>query len=192
MCTGVPFTSLSKGAQKDEHVSHGHTTSFMWKLYPPEGHDCNMQILGRLADRLEYLHAHGYVHRDLKPSTVLWLHQTRRWTLASLAGAARTAEPAAPAFTLGYTAPEVVMQLHKGATTVVPQPAQDVWALGVIAVEMLTGSPAFDLRSQTRTEVRASATVTAFKLLFLLKFAGSVWQNIFFPVLLGPCHESPT
>lgn len=113
-----------------------------------------MQILARLAERLEYLHAHGYVHRDLKPSTVMWLQHTGRWTLTGLATAARTAEPTSPAFTLCYTAPEVVEELQKGATMVTPQPAQDAWSLGVIAVELLCGAPAFDLAKYSLAQVR--------------------------------------
>lgn len=112
-----------------------------------------LQILARVAERLEYMHAHGYVHRDLKPSTVLWLQHTGRWTVTGLTGAARTAEPASPAFTLCYTAPEVVEELQNGATMVSPQPAQDVWSLGVIAVELLTGSPAFDLSKYSLSQV---------------------------------------
>lgn len=119
-----------------------------------------MQILARIAVRLEYLHAHGYVHRNLKPSTVLWLQHTARWTLTELTTAARTAEPAPPAFTLCYTAPEVVEELQKGATAVTPQPAQDVWALGVIAIELLTGSPAFDLANYNLSQVGTTYHLT--------------------------------
>ena len=112
-----------------------------------------MQILARVAERLEYLHAHGYVHRDLKPSNVVWLQHSARWTLTSLPTAARTGEPAAAAFTLCYTAPEVVEELQSGAGTVTPQPAQDVWAVGVMAVELLTGSPAFDIMKHNLSQV---------------------------------------
>ena len=119
-----------------------------------------MQILSRIAERLEYLHAHGYVHRDLKPSTVLWLHHTGRWSLTELTTAARTAEPAVPPFTLCYSAPELCEELQMGAKMVAPQPAQDVWALGVIAIELLTGSPAFDLTRTSFSQVRFQVCIS--------------------------------
>jgi serine/threonine protein kinase len=55
-----------------------------------------------------------------------------------------------------YAAPEVVKEIQSGASMVTAQPAQDVWALGIIAVELLTGSPAFNLEQYTVSQVRTS------------------------------------
>jgi serine/threonine protein kinase len=46
-------------------------------------------------------------------------------------------------FTLGYAAPEVISAHEAGAKRMVRERDADVWALGVIAFEMLTGERAF-------------------------------------------------
>jgi serine/threonine protein kinase len=47
-------------------------------------------------------------------------------------------------FTLAYASPEVVAVFEAGQATHAVAPAADVWALGVIAFEMLTGESVFD------------------------------------------------
>jgi serine/threonine protein kinase len=42
-------------------------------------------------------------------------------------------------FTLAYAAPEIIAAFEAGEKTHVASPAADIWALGVIAFEMLTG-----------------------------------------------------
>jgi serine/threonine protein kinase len=54
-------------------------------------------------------------------------------------------DEASLSFTLAYAAPEVVAAYKARAHTHVTDPATDVWALGVIAFEMLTGTRAFPL-----------------------------------------------
>ena len=47
------------------------------------------------------------------------------------------------AFSLLYAAPEVIAAAERGETRTVACPAADMWALGVIAFELLTSSRAF-------------------------------------------------
>ncbi len=99
-------------------------------------------MLGRtLADALAYVHARGIVHRDVKPGNVL-LGPGPRARLADF-GIARLVDEASLTMTgttLGtaaYMAPEQ-LEHHAVGT------AADVWSLGVILLECLTGTRVFE------------------------------------------------
>jgi serine/threonine-protein kinase len=103
-----------------------------------------LRVVAEVGAGLDALHRHGIVHRDVKPSNVLF----REDGSAALTdfGVARGA-----AFTvltrigqvlgtLDYLAPEVV----RGEPA---NPASDVYALGCVAYECLSGRPPFGDRS---------------------------------------------
>jgi serine/threonine protein kinase len=100
-----------------------------------------------LADALAYVHRRGVVHRDLKPANVL-LGPGPRVRLADF-GIARLMDAASVTLTgstLGtasYMAPEQI-QHHSVGTEA------DIWALGMILLECLTGRKLFE---GTPTEV---------------------------------------
>jgi serine/threonine protein kinase len=92
-----------------------------------------------VASALDYAHARGVIHRDVKPSNVL-IAEDGRVVLADFGLALSTGQG-----TLGqvfgsphYVAPE---QARNSAEAV---PQSDLYALGVMLYEMLTGSVPFD------------------------------------------------
>lgn len=93
--------------------------------------------LAQVADALHHAHGAGITHRDLKPSNIL-IHPDGRAILADF-GLSRTAEGVSLTLhglalgTPGYMAPEQALGDQADARA-------DIYALGVIAFELLAGS----------------------------------------------------
>ncbi len=96
------------------------------------------QVLGAL----DAAHVAGFVHRDLKPSNVFLVTPASgdpyvKLLDFGLAYAFKRSPDSLAAGTPRYMAPE---QLRGEAAT----PSSDLWALGVMAIELLCGLPPFD------------------------------------------------
>jgi serine/threonine protein kinase len=120
-----------------------------------------VQLLTNIGERMTDMHEAGFVHRDLKPANVMWLPRENRWTVIDFGCAARIGAPAPLSFTLAYAAPEVLHAVKTGIKTIESTPALDAWSLGVMAFELLTGSPAFNLVTDGRGRVRFSIVASA-------------------------------
>jgi eukaryotic-like serine/threonine-protein kinase len=129
---GCPFvvTDLVAGPTLAERIATG----------PPLAPGAVRRLGAQLADALAYVHAAGIVHRDVKPANVL-LGDGGRPRLADF-GIARAVEATAATAdgcvvgTAAYLAPEQV----RGE---VVAPATDVYALGLVLLEALTGRREF-------------------------------------------------
>jgi len=100
-----------------------------------------LNIMVQLAHGLIEAHEHSIIHRDIKPSNVILTRQNVAkivdFGLARVASSAATTLSAGPVGTLAYMSPEQVRNEPLDRRT-------DIWSLGVVFAEMLTGHHPFE------------------------------------------------
>ena len=99
-----------------------------------------IEIAVQIAQGLAKAHSHGIVHRDVKPGNVFITSDAQvkvfDFGLAKLAGQLRLTSTGKTMGTVSYMSPEQGRGEEIG-------PRTDIWALGVILYEMLTGESPF-------------------------------------------------
>ncbi|HET7465425.1 MAG TPA: serine/threonine-protein kinase [Candidatus Dormibacteraeota bacterium] len=122
-----------------EYVGGGTLTDRLGQPLPVEH---TIEMLRPVASALDYAHSKGVLHRDVKPSNILIDADGRPmladFGLAKILGAesSRLTKTGTIVGTPEYMSPE---QCEGESLT----PASDIYALGVVAYEMLTGRPPF-------------------------------------------------
>jgi len=111
----------------------------------PPGEVC--AVLAEVADVLASVHARGVIHRDLKPDNLIMTPFDRDyplrvidWGVARLGAVGRLTLDGLTPGTPIYMSPEQATGRPVG-------PPSDIYSLGVIAYELLTGHPPFDGRT---------------------------------------------
>ena len=109
-----------------------------------------VEIAYQVGSALDYMHARGYVHWDVKPDNILFRHARSdngaiEAVLTDFGIARSTHEPAVVAGSVLYMSPER-LRVHLGEVPpdqVMDQRPADVYALGLVLYEMLAGSLPF-------------------------------------------------
>ncbi|MEZ4864331.1 MAG: protein kinase [Caldilineaceae bacterium] len=114
-----------------------------------------LQIARSIAETLDYIHRNDQVHLDIKPENILFRRPLEAGNriepvLIDFGIARNTGQEGLEARTLFYAPPERV-QLNRSNVAPErlpkPQPSMDVYSLGVVIYQMVTGRRPFDGRS---------------------------------------------
>eukprot|EP00756_Hemistasia_phaeocysticola_P052894 Hpha_TRINITY_DN28215_c0_g1::TRINITY_DN28215_c0_g1_i1::g.116714::m.116714/K04409/PAK1; p21-activated kinase 1 len=104
-------------------------------------------VVGQVLRGLSFLHAHGQLHRDIKPDNVL-MHSNGivkigdfGLSLVSRAGHGGTVRATSWAGAPAYFSPERLTPDDSGYGR-----KSDVWAVGVVAVELISGTQVFSVK----------------------------------------------
>ena len=99
-----------------------------------------LSLIGQTLDGLRAIHGKNIIHRDIKPANLLLLGDVLKVADFGLAKVQEHTQTATSAGTLAYMAPEASQEAYPEArgrarynNTI------DVWAVGVIMLEMMTG-----------------------------------------------------
>jgi tRNA A-37 threonylcarbamoyl transferase component Bud32 len=100
-----------------------------------------VRVMLDVLDGLAYAHSENMIHRDIKPANIMLTKRGQAvitdFGIAQMIGATRYTMSGALMGTLNYMAPEQGMQNQSDARS-------DLYSLGIVLYEMLTGKPPFD------------------------------------------------
>ncbi|GAA5811151.1 hypothetical protein MFLAVUS_004580 [Mucor flavus] len=119
-----------------------------------------VRYLLQLTDAVKYMHSLGVIHRDIKLENIL-VNKNNMLKIADFGWSVFDPKPRRNTFcgTLDYLPPEMIQnEPHTNSV--------DMWALGVLAYEMLAGYPPFSTSDQAENPQRTYERITKVDLVF--------------------------
>ena len=108
-----------------------------------------IDLVAQIADAIEHAHRAGVIHRDIKPGNVIvgadGTPKIIDFGIAAVRNSTVTAATEGPMGTLAYMSPEQA----RGGTI---DTRSDVWGLGALLYDLLTGQPPFDAADRSVVE----------------------------------------
>jgi len=146
VCSNSFIVYLLKDFQDEEHYYllleaclGGDIWSLLQTRGPLDNHEARFYT-ACVMEGLDYLHAKGIVHRDIKPENILL--DSHGYAKIADFGCARWETDEEPreeesfCGTMNYLAPEIIIGKEQDHRV-------DIWALGVLVFELVTGTPMF-------------------------------------------------
>ncbi|KAG1694980.1 putative serine/threonine-protein kinase Sps1 [Nymphon striatum] len=105
----------------------------------------SLKILEQTSSGLDYAHAKGYIHRDIKPGNILFREDDT--AVITDFGIAKLQDTSGELTRMGYTMGTVQYMSPEQAVTTDLDHRSDIYSLGLVFYEMLTGKKAFKAES---------------------------------------------
>jgi serine/threonine-protein kinase len=116
----------------------------------------SVSVIIQVLNALSYMHSNGIIHRDIKPSNIMFadsIVKVSDFGIAKPMSDKGLTKTGAIVGTVWYMAPEII----KGE---IPTPASDLYAVGVILYQLLTGRTPFYGRTDFEVSFRERASTT--------------------------------
>ena len=139
-------TEENKIALIMQYASGGTLSSYIKSKEKIEESEARV-ILKQILETVKYCHSQQIIHRDLKPDNILFNDSTHEQIKIIDFGISTLLHDKTRAGSLNYISPEVLSGKDSSSL-----PSVDIWAIGCILYEMLTGRKMFKGKNNDETK----------------------------------------